>query len=622
MAITLMKSITQKSLAGSLIIMFFLAAVTLIGIRGITTFEQQLLEFQRIEENRNRAIALNASVAEASRAVFGHLMTREVTFKDEYEKAMRQADDLIAALKNASRSSETETLVADAVKARDYFDRTARPVFDRTDYSDQAVAALVGVDLLLTRQEMDRVVRKMADFQEQRSKAARMHSMVAASRTKVWNLSLSALAAVLGIFATFIISQGVSRPIRILNGQLKELAVGGGDLTRQLRVSSRDEIGELAVTFNNFLGTLRAMIMQIKNSSLTVAGSVEQLNSATKQVAHVAQDMSWAVDQVSRGAESQSLQVREAAMTVRQLRQAIDQIAAGAGDQARNAQETSRIAAGMVVKIEDVAIKAKDVLASSQRAEDSAKNGCTMVERALLGMLRVRDSVGFTAKGINELGALSSRIGEITGVITEIADQTNLLALNAAIEAARAGEHGKGFAVVAEEVRKLAERAGKSAKEIAVLIRSIQEGTNRATKAMEQGTHEVEEGSQMVAEGERALRDILVAVEQTTLDVRAISETAIEVKAVIDSVARLVDSVMTVTHGNMAATNEMAAGSEQVQASVEGIALVSNENTAIADKVAASVREMNLSAEEITASAADLERVACELKDQVDRFQV
>ncbi len=614
-------SIAQKSLAGSLIITFFLAAVTFIGVRGLDAYEQHLLEFQRIEENRNRAVALDASVAEASRAVFGHLMTREVTFKQEYDKAMLRAGDLITALENAGRGGESEAQVAGAVKARDAFDRAARPVFGRTDYSDQAIAALVGVDLLLTRQEMDRAVRKIVDYQEKRSEAVKMDSMATASRTKAWSLALSALAAVLGIAATFLISQGVSRPIRMLNGQLEALAAGGGDLTRRLKISSRDEIGELAATFNNFLGALREMIEQIKRSSLTVAGSVERLNSTTGQVFQVAQDVAVAVDKVSRGAGSQSEQAREAAQAVRQLRQSIDQIAIAAGEQARNTLETSTLAAGMVVKIEDVTVKAGDVLASSQRAEDSANNGCVVVERAIEGLIRVRDSVELTAKGINELGGLSARIGEITGVITDIADQTNLLALNAAIEAARAGEHGKGFAVVAEEVRKLAERAGKSAKEIAGLIRSIQEGTHRATRAMEQGTIEVEDGGKLAVEAKRALRDILVAVEQTTLDVRAINEAAGEMKAVIGSVARSVDSVMAITQENMAATQEMAAGSEQVAALVGEIALVSNENTATAAGVAVAVRKMNASAEEITASAADLERVARELQDQVDWFQ-
>ena len=115
-------------------------------------------------------------------------------------------------------------------------------------------------------------------------------------------------------------------------------------------------------------------------------------------------------------------------------------------------------------------------------------------------MTKVNDS-------IQGLGELSTKIGNITDVITGIVDQTNLLALNAAIEAARAGDQGRGFAVVAEEVRKLAEQSAEAAKEIGQMITQIQSGVDVAIKSMDQSSIEVGEGVQLASRSRRSLKE-------------------------------------------------------------------------------------------------------------------
>ncbi len=109
---------------------------------------------------------------------------------------------------------------------------------------------------------------------------------------------------------------------------------------------------------------------------------------------------------------------------------------------------------------------------------------------------------------IGELGKRSDEIGQIIGVIDDIANQTNLLALDAAIDAARAGEQGRGFAVVAHEVRKLAERSSMATKEIVAMIRSIQTETKKAVIAIQEGKAEVQRGVDSTTMAGSALREV------------------------------------------------------------------------------------------------------------------
>ena len=249
----------------------------------------------------------------------------------------------------------------------------------------------------------------------------------------------------IGGIVTYLTAGYIFKPIVHTSEMLKDIAEGEGDLTKRLEIRSHDEIGELAKWFNLFVAKLQSIMSKIADATTQLASATEELSATSSQI--------------TVGTEKQSSQAEQIATSM-------EEMSATVIDIARNASEAAEAAKG---------------------ATDKAGKGGEIVKNTVEGMNRIADAVRQSASTIEALRSSSEQIGEIIGVIDEIADQTNLLALNAAIEAARAGEQGRGFAVVADEVRKLAERTTKATREIAEMIKSIQADTGGAVSSMEAG---------------------------------------------------------------------------------------------------------------------------------------
>ena len=614
-------TIRTKLLAG------FLSVIVLMGVLGLVSY-RSLESMARAGDRQAVAFEKAAEVEELALGIkklqdlpTDYTATGDKKNRTDFPAAQKETSKVLASRQQRASRADTKTLYEGMEQGLGTLIRagTATMALDNPVGNPQVPALMKDIDSAAN--ELQQALTKIRTIYQHDAENERAGTDRLEQQVKIELIAVLLLAVVVGVGIALFLAQGISRPVRQVAMAARQLAEG--DLTvEELRVSTGDELGEMAKAFNRMTTNLRDLIGRVGKSAQTVASASEQLNSATEQVAQAAQGVAQAVSQVAQGATSQSKSVQETSQVVEQLRTAIGQIASGAQEQARSAQQTSGVVNQMVKAIEDVADKAQNVSASSQQATESARTGSRVVAQTVTGMGRIQQRVLESAERIKELGKLSDQIGEITQVITDIADQTNLLALNAAIEAARAGEHGKGFAVVAEEVRKLAERAGTSAKEIAGLIHNIQDGTALAVKAMEQGTTEVQEGSRLAADAGKALEGILGVVERTTRDVEAITAAAEQIAASSQEVVKSVESVAAITEENTAATEEMAAGSDQVTRSVEGIASVSQENAAASEEVSASVEEMNASMEEIAASAQSLAQVGNELQNQVALFRV
>ena len=209
-------------------------------------------------------------------------------------------------------------------------------------------------------------------------------------------------------------------------------------------------------------------------------------------------------------------------------------------------------------------------------------------------MAHIEDSVTNSAQVVTKLGERSKEIGQIVDTISGIAAQTNLLALNAAIEAARAGEQGRGFAVVADEVRKLAEQSQDAAKQISELISEIQGETDKAVRAMAEGTEEVKIGATVVNTAGATFEEIAQVVTDVAEQVREIS----------------------------AVMQELAGSSQQIVLSVREINKLCQDSSGEAQSVSAATEEQTASMEEIASASQSLSRLAQDLQTEISKFRI
>ncbi len=334
--------------------------------------------------------------------------------------------------------------------------------------------------------------------------------------------------AVVTVLAGVIFARRITQPVHLLVRVSER--VGQGDLSRLVPVTSRDEIGELAATFNQAIIRLRSQVQteaerdeerrkreELQRNITRFLNTVTEISQGdlTKRGQVTSDVLGNVVDAINMmvGEIATILaDVRQAALRVAasssEMIVAAGQTATGAQAQAREAMSVSGAVEELTGSVRRVATSAEASAMAARQTLGAAHRGDAAVRDSLEGMQKIRAEVQLIAKKLKGLGDRSLEISAIVDTIEDIASQTNLLALNAAIEAAGAGEAGLRFAVVADEVRKLAERSTKATKGIAMLIKNVQAETNDVIAGMEQGTREVEAGYRVTVQAGKSLEEI------------------------------------------------------------------------------------------------------------------
>ena len=259
------------------------------------------------------------------------------------------------------------------------------------------------------------------------------------------------------------------------------------------------------------------------------------------------------------------------------------ELALASNQQAREIASVSASVTDMAESMSTVSNEADNSAKVAQQSMDIAQKGAQVVRNTICSMENIRETIQETSKRIKRLGESSQEIGDIVGLITEIADQTNILALNAAIQASTAGDAGRGFAVVADEVQRLAERAGNATKQIEGLVNTIQADTNEAVKSMEISTAGVVSGAAMAEDAGVALKEIETVSTELSNLIKGISDSTKQQSKIALTVSDSMNVIQEITLQTSEGTEETSASltslhelSDELGRSVSGFKLPSS----------------------------------------------
>lgn len=378
-------------------------------------------------------------------------------------------------------------------------------------------------------------------------------------------IGIAIAATVMSIILAFFIIRNITVPLKQLTNASRVIASGNLH-EADIVVKTKDEIYDLAQSFNSMKQNLAKLISNVAASISRTTVAAEQLAASTNEITLASQEVANTVETLAtNGAKS--------AQTGQECADATDDTANG----------ISRIAEATQL-LNERAINTETIATEG-------KNSLQTVEQQ---MMVIQKSSYETWEKIKQLSQHSAEIEQITKAITEITEQTNLLALNAAIEAARAGEHGRGFAIVAQEIRKPAEESKNSAEKIIGLATQIQSGTKTVEESVNISVQNVDQGVSYLQEAGASFQSIFDAISDMSKRIEEIS-TSVE---------------------------EITAGTQEVAAAVSEMAHLAKLTSEQSDRVYASIEEQTASLNEINEVANALSEDALSLKEEIKQFKL
>nr|WP_192552846.1 methyl-accepting chemotaxis protein [Pseudomonas sp. IzPS59] len=461
-----------------------------------TRFEQ----FQAITEAKEAFILARYEVR-------GYTATANA---DTEQKAVGQLDVAIASLKQLSVhffSTQQDTLRQLETALTNY--RSALQAFKNAN--SEAVQA---------RKEMTDQGATIVTLSEQMYQIQLDRRDMESAQARTLQLISTLLALLVGVIAAFIITRQITRPLQETMAVVDRIA--SGDLSHNVIVTRRDELGVLQQGIARMGVTLRDLISGIRDGVTQIASAAEELSAVTEQT--------------SAGVNSQKVETDQVATAMHEMTATVQEVA-------RNAEEASQAAAA---------------------ADGEAREGDKVVNEAIAQIERLASEVVRSTEAMSVLQQESDKIGSVMDVIKAVAEQTNLLALNAAIEAARAGEAGRGFAVVADEVRGLAQRTQKSTEEIEGLVAGLQNGTQQVSAVMNNSRALTDSSVALTRKAGDSLENITRTVSNIQSMNQQIAAAAEQQSAVAEEISRSIINVRDVSEQTAAASDETAKSSVEL----------------------------------------------------------
>ncbi len=500
---------------------FILMAVALC-VMGIFTFSSMdKKNSYTVNVNHERTIAAN-NLIEAFQSAFNSLtvitFSKDQTQIAEAKQNIQEQNKICAGeikkLEKLGVNAEGKSALAKLKEAMNKTEQADNKVIELSEAgNDKEASDIYLSDAKPLEKQQLAMLKSLAGLEDIRLKIGYKEMADSNSMAIMVLLIFAVILIVVGITISLVLTRSITSPIDRLSNLHQLLA--DGDLTVNLMVNRKDELGRDMLEMKRLIEQWREIIGNVKSAAANISSAGNQLSASAEQM--------------SRGSSIQTERTSQVATSSEEMSQTIVDIARNTGKIAESASKTVNV----------------------------AKNGQEIVGKSVREVKEIAETVDETSAFVKTLGERSNQIGEIVNVINDIADQTNLLALNAAIEAARAGEQGRGFAVVADEVRKLAERTARATSEIGAMIKAIQEGVENAINAMENATKKVETGVQLSMEGGNSLNDIVESVNELQVMVQQIASATEQMSATSEEISKDIEQIASFS-------KETSGGSEQI----------------------------------------------------------
>ncbi|SFC86089.1 methyl-accepting chemotaxis protein [Clostridium uliginosum] len=348
-------------------------------------------------------------------------------------------------------------------------------------------------------------------------------------------LVLLALVIILGrIFAV-----GLAKNINKIKEVIGEAA--NGDFTKNIDISTGDELEELGMSFNEMQDNISKLISKVDDS-------VKEVNGTSINLAGMSEEVSSAIGEVAN---------------------TIGEISKGSMESAQNLEVLSTNLEDVSIELNTINSATKNINSVVIDTNNLGKQGLEIMQVVMgkssqtkISTMEVNSVVSMVSESVQNIALMNQTISQIT-------QQTNLLALNAAIEAARAGEAGKGFAVVADEIKKLAEQTALSAKDIDSIIKEIASNVSTAVNQVQETNKTVESQEESVLNAEKIFNDMITAIDDLTKKVQEIASGVIQVTQKKNEVVNQVQNLSAIGEQTAAGAEEVSASSEEVAASTD-----------------------------------------------------
>lgn len=525
---------------GKIISAFMSTETTIANSKTTRGFGKALTTIIILETAKENAAKLRATVSgvlTADKPFDEELFTRLITFKANIDANLDSKAIVL--------SSTAKTLLEDSRKSEAWagVNKVFNVVLTKSKDGEFGIS---GKDFFATitkviddmysvrNKEVESIVNNLSIIQDE----------IASTLLKVY-FSLG-LILLLVLISAFFLARSITAPINHIISYSKDVASGNLNATLVERFSH--DLGVLQASLEAMVENLKSKILEAERNSSIASEQTEKALLAMKEADVARQKAESAKAEGMLQAAHQLEGVVEIVSSAsEQLSAQIEQSSRGADEQSGRARETATAMEEMNATVLEVARNAQQAADVSHQARQQAQEGSKIVTDAVKSIEAVHAQSIAIKEDMDVLGKQAEGIGQIMGVIADIADQTNLLALNAAIEAARAGDAGRGFAVVADEVRKLAEKTMIATQEVGQAITGIQEGTRKNIHNVEQAGVSIEEAAKLSVQSGESLKQILEFVHMVNDQVQSIATASEQQSAASEEINHSVEQVATIS---------------------------------------------------------------------------